>query len=176
MPQQAQTTHDTVDGMPIVATNDGASPIDYLHSKVNLAFTEQSPPVRVTRSRIDHFTAASGDDQWFHVDAERAAKEIPGGKIVAHGFLVGALVATTERELMTGLTRLFPTAQLIELSFNFDLKGLVFVDDELTSTYRIVVHDSRTRVARFSISVEIFRVADEKRVATGSRMFMLRAR
>ena len=40
----------------------------------------------VTQERIDDFARATGDFQWFHVDAERAAKG-PFGKTIAHGFL-----------------------------------------------------------------------------------------
>ena len=40
----------------------------------------------VTQERIDDFARATGDFQWIHVDAERAAKG-PFGKTIAHGFL-----------------------------------------------------------------------------------------
>ena len=35
---------------------------------------------------------ATGDHQWIHVDVERAKKEMPGGKTIAHGFLTLSLV------------------------------------------------------------------------------------
>src|SRR3954464_9664220 len=38
----------------------------------------------VTQERIDAFAAATGDDQWIHVDPERAA-ETPFGGTIAHG-------------------------------------------------------------------------------------------
>ena len=31
--------------------------------------------VEVTQNRIDKFAAATGDDQWIHVDVDRAARE-----------------------------------------------------------------------------------------------------
>src|SRR3954463_5582192 len=38
----------------------------------------------VTQERIDAFAEATGDDQWIHVDPERA-KETPFGGTIAHG-------------------------------------------------------------------------------------------
>jgi len=46
----------------------------------------------VTQERIDEFAAATGDDQWIHVDRGRAARESPYGTTVAHGFLTLSLL------------------------------------------------------------------------------------
>ncbi len=46
----------------------------------------------VSQDRIDRFAEATGDDQWIHVDVERARHELPGGKTIAHGLLTLALV------------------------------------------------------------------------------------
>jgi acyl dehydratase len=46
----------------------------------------------VTQERIDEFAAATGDDQWIHVDRERAAQESPYRTTVAHGFLTLSLL------------------------------------------------------------------------------------
>ena len=40
----------------------------------------------ITQERIDRFADATGDHQWIHVDAERAARG-PFGRTIAHGFL-----------------------------------------------------------------------------------------
>ncbi len=47
----------------------------------------------IDQARIDKFAEATGDFQWIHVDVERAKKEMPGGKTIAHGFLTLSLVA-----------------------------------------------------------------------------------
>jgi len=49
--------------------------------------------VTVDQTMIDKFADATGDHQWIHVDVERAKKEMPGGKTIAHGFLTLSLVA-----------------------------------------------------------------------------------
>ena len=46
----------------------------------------------VTQEMIDKFAEATGDHQWIHVDVERARKEMPGGKTIAHGYLTLSLV------------------------------------------------------------------------------------
>lgn len=40
---------------------------------------------------IDRFAEATGDRQWIHVDTQRAAREMPGGKTIAHGYLLLSL-------------------------------------------------------------------------------------
>ncbi|MFO0692468.1 MAG: MaoC family dehydratase [Polyangiales bacterium] len=44
----------------------------------------------ITQDRIDEFARATGDDQWIHVDPERAAKG-PFGATIAHGYLTMSL-------------------------------------------------------------------------------------
>lgn len=47
----------------------------------------------VDQAIIDKFADATGDHQWIHVDVERAKREMPGGKTIAHGFLTLSLLA-----------------------------------------------------------------------------------
>ncbi len=49
--------------------------------------------VTVDQATINKFAEATGDHQWIHVDVERAKKEMPDGKTIAHGFLTLSLVA-----------------------------------------------------------------------------------
>jgi len=54
--------------------------------------------VVVDQNRIDQFAEATGDHQWIHVDTERAARELPGGRTIAHGYLTLSLIpALTSR-------------------------------------------------------------------------------
>jgi acyl dehydratase len=46
----------------------------------------------VEQAMIDKFADATGDHQWIHVDVERAQREMPGGKTIAHGYLTLSLV------------------------------------------------------------------------------------
>ena len=46
----------------------------------------------VDQVMINKFAEATGDHQWIHVDVERARKEMPDGKTIAHGYLTLSLV------------------------------------------------------------------------------------
>jgi acyl dehydratase len=59
--------------------------------------------VEITQDQVNLFADATGDHQWIHVDVERAKKEMPGGKTIAHGYLTLSL-----------LPRLAPTLMKIE--------------------------------------------------------------
>ena len=48
--------------------------------------------LEVTQDRVNQFAEATGDHQWIHVDVERAKREMPGGKTIAHGYLTLSLV------------------------------------------------------------------------------------
>src|SRR5919112_3526411 len=48
--------------------------------------------VEVTQADIDKFAQVSRDDQWIHVDVERAERESPFGTTVAHGNLTLSLI------------------------------------------------------------------------------------
>ena len=54
----------------------------------------------VTQEMIDKFADATGDHQWIHVDVERAKKELPGGKTIAHGYLTLSLLPRLAPTLM----------------------------------------------------------------------------
>jgi len=47
--------------------------------------------LEVTQQQIDRFADLTGDFQWIHVDVERAKRDLPGGKTIAHGYLVLSL-------------------------------------------------------------------------------------
>ena len=46
----------------------------------------------VTQEKINIFAEATGDFQWIHVDVERAKKEMPEGKTIAHGYYMLSLI------------------------------------------------------------------------------------
>ena len=54
--------------------------------------------LQVAQDRIHQFADATGDHQWIHVDAARAAAESPFKTTIAHGFLTLSLVSTLMRE------------------------------------------------------------------------------
>jgi len=49
--------------------------------------------IEITQERIATFAGATGDNQWIHLDAERAKKDSPYGATIAHGFLTLSLLS-----------------------------------------------------------------------------------
>ena len=58
-----------------------------------------SDPITVDQERIQGFADVTGDQQWIHVDAERARKESPFGGPIAHGYLTLSLLAAAQMDL-----------------------------------------------------------------------------
>jgi acyl dehydratase len=54
---------------------------------------------RITQQMVDRFAEATHDEQWIHVDPERAAVG-PFGTTIAHGFLVVALLPALLAEVV----------------------------------------------------------------------------
>src|SRR3712207_7935779 len=48
--------------------------------------------VTITQERVNQFAEATGDDQWIHVDPERAKAESPFGGPIAHGYLTLSVI------------------------------------------------------------------------------------
>jgi acyl dehydratase len=55
--------------------------------------------IDVAQDRIDAFAAATGDNQWIHVDSERAAAG-PFGGTIAHGYLTLSLLPVMSYEVV----------------------------------------------------------------------------
>jgi len=55
--------------------------------------------VRLDQERIDEFSDCTGDRQWIHVDAERAARESPFGGTIAHGYLTLSTVGPAQLDV-----------------------------------------------------------------------------
>lgn len=49
--------------------------------------------IAVDQAMIDLFAATTHDDQWIHIDPDRAARQTPFGGTIAHGFLTLSLAS-----------------------------------------------------------------------------------
>lgn len=56
--------------------------------------------IEITQQMIDDFARISGDNNWIHVDTERAARELPEGKTIAHGMLTFSLMSGMGGEIV----------------------------------------------------------------------------
>jgi acyl dehydratase len=92
----------------------------------------------VTQADIDAFADLSGDDQWIHVDAERAATESPFGTTIAHGNLTLSLIDGFRLQLMR--------MQGVKMGINYGWNKVRFPAP--------VVSGSRVRATATLVSVE----------------------
>ena len=72
----------------------------------------------IDQNRIDQFAEATADYQWIHVDTERAAREMPDGRTIAHGYLTLALIPA--------LTGDFVDVKNLARAINFGLNKVRF--------------------------------------------------
>lgn len=54
--------------------------------------------IEITQARVNQFAEATGDNQWIHVDVERAEKE--AGGTIAHGYLILSLIPRLGADLL----------------------------------------------------------------------------
>ena len=49
--------------------------------------------LQITQERINEFAETTMDFQWVHINTEKAATHLPGGKTMAHGYLTMSLAS-----------------------------------------------------------------------------------
>jgi acyl dehydratase len=108
--------------------------------------------LEVTQDLIDRFAEVTGDHQWIHVDVERAKREMPGGKTIAHGYLLLSLLP----KLGAGIYKLaWPTRSInygsdkvrivnpVKVGARIRLRqSLVAVEDGAPGAHRITVRQT----------------------------------
>ncbi len=57
---------------------------------------------QVSQARITAFADATGDHNWIHVDPVRARAQLPGGRTIAHGFLLLSLTVEEDVAALAG--------------------------------------------------------------------------
>ena len=85
---------------------------EYLGKELGVSDWEE-----VTQERIDAFAEVTGDDQWIHVDPERA-KDTPFGGTIAHGYFTLSLAPRFTYDMFT--------VEGINFAINYGLNRLRF--------------------------------------------------
>ena len=96
--------------------------------------------VVVDQSMIQQFADCTGDHQWIHVDPERARRESPFRKTIAHGYLTLSLVGTLGQEIGA-------LPENMQAAFNYGLDKVRFLAPVITG--------ARVRLRTTMISMEI---------------------
>ncbi len=106
--------------------------------------------VVIDQNRIDQFAEATADYQWIHVDTERAAREMPDGQTIAHGYLTLALIPA--------LTGDFVKVENLARAINFGLNKVRFytpVPPGARVRARAMVLQARRRAGALLLTSEI---------------------
>ena len=74
--------------------------------------------VLIDQNLINEFAEVSGDDQWIHVDVERASTDMPNGQTIAHGLLTLCLSTKMGQEQLK--------IENIKLIINYGIDNLRF--------------------------------------------------
>jgi len=104
----------------------------------------------IDQNRIDQFAEATADHQWIHVDTERAAKELPNGKTIAHGYLTLALIPA--------LTSNFVDVPNLERAINFGANKVRFYTPVPAGSRvraRAIVLQARRRAGALLLTSEV---------------------
>ncbi|MGI9222368.1 MAG: MaoC family dehydratase [Woeseiaceae bacterium] len=104
----------------------------------------------IDQNRIDQFAEATADHQWIHVDTERAARELPDGKTIAHGYLTLALIPA--------LTGDFVEVKNLTRAINFGLNKVRFYTPLQTGSRvraRATVSQARRRAGALLLTSEV---------------------
>lgn len=104
----------------------------------------------IDQNRIDQFAEATTDYQWIHVDTERAARELPDGKTIAHGYLTLALIPA--------LTGNFVEVKNLTRAINFGLNKVRFYTPLQTGSKvraRATVLQARRRAGALLLTSEV---------------------
>ena len=117
--------------------------------------------ITIDQQRIDRFAEATNDFQWIHVDKERAVRELPNGRTIAHGYLTLALVPA--------LTSDFVKVENLARALNFGCNKVRFytmVSDGSRVRARATVLQARKRGGALPLTSEVrIEVEGEKKPA-----------
>lgn len=116
--------------------------------------------VQIDQGRIDTFAAATDDQQWLHVDPERA-KDGPFGTTIAHGYLTLSLLAPLWTEILE--------VREVTTKVNYGLNKVRFpapvpVGSKLRATARLAALEPIPGGAQLTVDATVERDGSDKPV------------
>lgn len=124
--------------------------------------------IDVTQDRVDMFAESTDDQQWIHVDAERAASG-PFGATIAHGYFTLSLIPSMLRQIYR--------LEGVRMSVNYGANHVRFpsvvpVGSRLRANARLITLESSDRGSKATIAVEIERDGGDKPVCVAEIIYM----
>jgi acyl dehydratase len=122
--------------------------------------------IEVPQSRIDAFAGATGDDQWIHVDPERA-KGGPFGTTIGHGYLTLSLIPVMSSDVVPRQGR---------MGINYGLNRVRFpapvpVGSRLRGSFEVVQVDEIEGGGQVTMTATIEREGSDKPVCVAEVVF-----
>jgi acyl dehydratase len=126
--------------------------------------------LEIDQPMIDAFAKSTGDDYWIHIDPDRAKKELPGGKTIAHGFLTLSLIPLMSRTVYHVRKR--------GTGFNYGINRVRFtapvqVGARLRLTQTLKEAEVTERGTRFTFESVMEREGHERPVMVAETMVLL---
>jgi acyl dehydratase len=123
--------------------------------------------VEISQETIDAFAEATGDHQWIHVDAERAAAG-PFGTTIAHGYLTLSLLPAASYEVIP--------PQSDGMAINYGLNRVRFpapvpVDSRLRASFEVASVDEFEGGAQVTMTATVEREGGDKPVCVAEVVF-----
>ena len=123
--------------------------------------------VDVPQERVDAFADATGDHQWIHVDAERAAAG-PFGGTIAHGYLTLSLIPAMSYEVVP--------RQGGSMGINYGLNRVRFpapvpVGSRVRGTFEVVSVEDHDWGAQVTMAATLEREGGDKPVCVAEIVF-----
>jgi acyl dehydratase len=116
--------------------------------------------IMIDQDLVDRFGRLTLDEQWIHMDVEKARKFNPETGTIAHGFLTLSLVSHIMKEVVTG-----PLAEILfqfKSTINYGINRLRFINPVPVSsrvrgriTLNAVEKTPKGIQATFGVSIEI---------------------
>lgn len=94
--------------------------------------------VIIDQAMIDAFAQLTGDRHWIHVDVERASRDMPDGRTIAHGLLLLSLIPDLQHQIYSVESR--------GIGLNYGYDKIRFINQ--------VQIDSRVRLALTLVDAE----------------------
>ena len=109
----------------------------------------------IDQKLINAFAKLSGDDQWIHIDSDRALNEMPEGKTIAHGLLTLCVSPTLGKDKIH--------IENLKQTLNYGIDKVRFISPVKVGSFirlrskiaRVTLRDDDTVLVRIERTVEI---------------------
>jgi acyl dehydratase len=124
----------------------------------------------IDQKRINQFADVTEDQQWIHTNPERAAKDLPGGTTIAHGYLTLSLVPN----LLNQILLIEDAARLINYGTNkIRFTSAVPVNSRVRLRYKILSVENKRVLGQLLTSEIIIDVEGQTKPALTMEMLSL---